>query len=206
MGASAWLKANTAAPTDRVVFALEPSIDARSEVGDRPVCDRRSEGERGWHGVGNATLVMRPHFRRARETHDLRLILQRCHDTSTTMRRLVRLCVVLAVTGLSWRGLVVYSYGFECSNPHRDAERDIQRLADAARIYSLAPNRPPADLDALVRAGLIDWGSRRDPWGSEYQLHAERGRWEIRCAGPDRTHGTRDDIVARGHMCFDCPW
>lgn len=84
------------------------------------------------------------------------------------------------------------------------ARLEVHNVSEQVRLHHLAEERYPVDFRHFLtvalrpRAGHAAW---EDPWGTEYVL-TELPQWEfeVRCAGPDRRHYTRDDLVRRGSV------
>jgi hypothetical protein len=105
--------------------------------------------------------------------------------------------VVVVLSGLLVFGVLelggMYSGG--CHGGAKGAERDMMALVREAEMYRLEHGHFP---DSLVR--LVENGALReypaDPWGTDYQAFArpDGNTFVVRSAGPDRVHGTRDDV------------
>lgn len=79
---------------------------------------------------------------------------------------------------------------------------EFHYIENALNEYEEARGRPlsiEAGLRILVREGYLDEDDIRDPWGTPYQFRRSidpQGGFLIYLfsAGPDRTHGTEDDL------------
>lgn len=99
------------------------------------------------------------------------------------------------------------------AKPQR-VDQDFLAIGNAIRSYVADTEQPPTTaqgLDALVHEPRtsprpkrwVQWMKKMptDPWGTSYRytLLAPREtewRFELRCAGPDRTFGNRDDLAS----------
>ena len=95
--------------------------------------------------------------------------------------------------------------------PLSRVELDFVSIGSALKMYAVNNGQMPTTeqgLDALVMKPVIGPTPRRwnqimtkvpvDPWQTPYRYELlssqeERGRWELRCAGPDKVFGTGDD-------------
>ena len=73
----------------------------------------------------------------------------------------------------------------------------IHDYKNAFMQYKLTKTTNPQSLKDLVKAGLIQPGMDRDPFGQEYELKYEGKEAVISSPGADRVRGTPDDIVQR---------
>ena len=73
----------------------------------------------------------------------------------------------------------------------------MESLSQSISFYRLQHSQYPETIDDLVEAGII-LKQIPDPWGTPYELHIGVGQFAIRCAGPDRQHGTLDDLYEFG--------
>jgi competence protein ComGC len=82
-----------------------------------------------------------------------------------------------------------------CISRRSVAERDMIELQQLAEMYQLEHGHKPDSLTQLVESGALR-EYPVDPWGTDYQAFARPdGRtFVLRCAGPDRIHGTSDDV------------
>jgi competence protein ComGC len=111
---------------------------------------------------------------------------------------LVELCglvvAVLSVLVLGVLGLNGMSHG-GCHGGAKGAQSDMIAIVQEAEMYRLEHGHFP---DSLVR--LVENGDLRkypvDPWGTDYQAFArpDGNTFFVRSAGPDRVHGTSDDV------------
>jgi competence protein ComGC len=82
-----------------------------------------------------------------------------------------------------------------CHGGAKGAESDMIAIVQEAEMYRLEHGHFP---DSLVR--LVENGALRkypvDPWGTDYQAFArpDGNTFVVRSAGPDRVHGTSDDV------------
>jgi hypothetical protein len=77
----------------------------------------------------------------------------------------------------------------------QDLRRDILQgsLARAIDQYRAAEGAEPADLAALVDAGLLQRADLRDEWGRPIAAERSAGRLVVRGLGPDGERATGDD-------------
>ena len=105
------------------------------------------------------------------------------------------------------------------AKPYR-VERDFQAMHKSLEAYAIHVGQFPSakqGLDFLVTMPAAEPTPRRwtqvmkklpvDPWGTPYRYlplgpKEREWRWELRCAGPDRVFGNRDDLTGEAE-CGD---
>lgn len=123
--------------------------------------------------------------------------------------RLVRQLAALAALGFAvtwvaprlagWRGIVQGGVdaltGKTAVDIGQDLRRDILQgtLARAVEQYRATEGTEPADLAALVDAGLLQRADLRDEWGRSLAVERSAGRLVVRGLGPDGERATSDD-------------
>jgi general secretion pathway protein G len=98
------------------------------------------------------------------------------------------------------------------AKPQR-VDQDFTAIDRALKAYASHAGQPPSmaqGLEALVNEPRTSpkpkaWvqvmkGVPEDPWGTPYRYlplgpKEREWRWELRCAGPDRVFGNRDDLT-----------
>jgi hypothetical protein len=77
-------------------------------------------------------------------------------------------------------------------------EMDMNSVSDAITAYFGDTNEYPVSLEALVPRYLPSENSLIDSWGTPFQLETDgQQNVTLASAGPDRVHGTDDDIKRR---------
>jgi hypothetical protein len=101
--------------------------------------------------------------------------------------------VLLSLLALEVYGLTVFD-SFEPSHT-KTAQRDMMTLTQVSEMYELRFGQVPDSCEQLRAAGLV-LRCTPDPWGTTYQLLVapDRESITVRSAGPDREHGTLDDV------------
>lgn len=73
----------------------------------------------------------------------------------------------------------------------------LAHVGEAVRFHWLRTREPPASLDALVAIGRLRAAMTSDPWGSALAYDVDARGYRLCTAGPDREHGTDDDVCRR---------
>jgi hypothetical protein len=79
------------------------------------------------------------------------------------------------------------------------ARTAVEKLSGAITLYAATKGAPPTSLRTLVKAGLVQSSSMRDPWGQAMSFTlVSQGRktHKVCSSGPDRRMGTPDDLCA----------
>ena len=82
---------------------------------------------------------------------------------------------------------------------HKIAETKAQEYYDSSKLYRTVTGQSPsdlADLEQPLRPGEEPFQRIvPDPWGGEYKLEREGGRYRVVSPGRDGAFGTDDDIA-----------
>jgi hypothetical protein len=123
------------------------------------------------------------------------------------MRRLLPILIPAGVLLLAWQlgifGKLVSALrsgtdamtGKTAVDVARDARRDLvqSNLQHAMRLYRATNEQEPADLQALLDAGVLRRSDLVDEWNRPLRSETEEGRLIVRGLGPDARRGTEDD-------------
>lgn len=118
------------------------------------------------------------------------------------------LIIVLVVVGLGTAGalglLFVGAIGFSTAarvgQAHIEAARtDAAALERAATLFAVEnPGECPTPESLVASQVLPDASRTLDPWAQPFRITCEGGDIGVSSAGPDRVHGTEDDVSAHG--------
>lgn len=108
---------------------------------------------------------------------------------------LLELLVVLTIIGvLMTIGMAAYTGVIE-SATRRAVEVELSQFQIAIFNFKIEEGRMPVSTEELLMGGYITRELLKDPWGEDYILRENEGRWQVFSKGPDKKAGTRDDIV-----------
>jgi len=108
---------------------------------------------------------------------------------------LLELLVVLTIIGILMTiGMAAYTGVIE-SATRRAVEVELSQFQVAIFNFKIEEGRMPTSTEELLQSGYITRELLKDPWGEEYILRENEGRYQLLSKGPDKKAGTKDDIV-----------
>lgn len=81
------------------------------------------------------------------------------------------------------------------------SHQQMNQIVEDLELHLGSGGRLPlarGEFDAWLDRRYRQDRSRRDAWGTRYELRSRGDRFEVLSAGPDRTFGTDDDLVREG--------
>ncbi|MGB1699334.1 MAG: type II secretion system protein GspG [Nannocystaceae bacterium] len=108
---------------------------------------------------------------------------------------LIEIMVVLAIIGLIVGGVAVAAFGQLGTAKVKTATNDVAQIESASEMYMVQKNKCPKDMQELKAGGIVK-KSKKDPWGTAYQITCpgEHGEIDVSSAGPDKQFGSEDDV------------
>jgi general secretion pathway protein G len=108
---------------------------------------------------------------------------------------LIEIMVVLAIIGLIVGGVAVAAFGQLGNAKIKTAMNDVTQIQSASEMYMVSKNKCPKDMKELKAGGILK-KSKKDPWGTAFQITCpgEHSEIDVSSAGPDKQFGSEDDV------------
>ena len=108
---------------------------------------------------------------------------------------LLEIMVVLAIIGLIVGGVAVAAFGQLGAAKIKTATNEVTQIESVCEMYMVQKNKCPKDMQELKAGGILK-KSKKDPWGTAFQITCpgEHGDIDVASAGPDKQFGSEDDV------------
>ena len=108
---------------------------------------------------------------------------------------LIEIMVVMVIMAMIAAATAVGVVRSLATAKKHDTETRARTIQQAVTGYILEGNEDCPDVDALMRADVLDRTTDpTDAWGNDFHVECDQGAVHVRSAGPDETFGNADDI------------